>query len=47
MGDGDGTPEKKELIRKAAEKKWSDDIEKIFEKELDKLNTLNPQSPRL
>ena len=45
LGDGDGTPEKKELIRKAAEKKWSDDIEKIFEKELDKLNTLNPQSP--
>ena len=30
---------------KAAKKKWSEDIAKIFNKELDKLDTLNPQSP--
>ena len=45
LGDGDGTPEKKELVKKAAQKKWSEETEKVFQKELDKLNTLNPQSP--
>ena len=45
LGDGDGTPEKKELIKKAATKKWSEETAKVFQKELDKLNTLNPQSP--
>ncbi len=45
LGDGDGTPEKKELIEKAANKKWSEDVAKVFNKELDKLSTLNPQSP--
>ena len=45
LGDGDGTPEKKELVKKAAQKKWSEETAKVFQKELDKLNTLNPQSP--
>ena len=45
LGDGDSTPEKKELIEKAANKKWSEDVAKVFNKELDKLSTLNPQSP--
>ena len=45
LGDGDNTPEKKELIEKAANKKWSEDVAKVFNKELDKLSTLNPQSP--
>ena len=45
LGDGDSTPEEKELIEKAANKKWSEDVAKVFNKELDKLSTLNPQSP--
>lgn len=45
LGDGDAAPDKKELIEKAKTKKWSDDIAKTFQKELDKLDTLNPQSP--
>ena len=45
LGDGDAAPDKKELIEKAKTKKWSDDVAKTFQKELDKLDTLNPQSP--
>ena len=45
LGDGDSAPDKKELLEKAKNKKWSEDIAKIFQKELDKLDTLNPQSP--
>ena len=45
LGDGDSAPDKKELLEKAKNKKWSEDIAKIFQKELDKLETLNPQSP--
>ena len=45
LGDGDSAPEKKELLEKSKTKKWSEDIAKIFQKELDKLETLNPQSP--
>ena len=44
IGNGDSM-EKRELLRKAAEKKWSADIEKVFLKEADKLDNLNPQSP--
>jgi ATP-dependent Lon protease len=44
MGNGDSM-EKQELLRKAANKKWSKDIEKVFYKEADKLDNLNPQSP--
>ena len=45
LGDGDSAPDKKELLEKAKNKKWSEDVAKIFQKELDKLDTLNPQSP--
>ena len=45
LGDGDSAPDKKELLAKAKNKKWSEDVAKIFQKELDKLDTLNPQSP--
>ena len=44
MGNGESL-EKKELLRKAAEKKWSAEVEKTFLKEADKLDNLNPQSP--
>ena len=45
LGDGDSTPEKKELQEKAKTKKWSSEVSKTFQKELDRLDTLNPQSP--
>lgn len=38
-------PEKAELLRKARNKKWSDEIARIFYKEADKLDNLQPQSP--
>ncbi len=41
----ESTPEKGELLNKAAEKKWSHEIARIFYKEVDKLDNLNPQSP--
>ncbi len=45
LGRGEGSPEKKELEEKARTKKWSSDVAKVFEKELEKLDILNPQSP--
>ena len=45
MGNGESTPEKRELLKKAEEKKWSYEVSKIFYKEADKLDNLNPQSP--
>ena len=45
LGNGPGSSEEKELREKAAKKKWSDDVKKIFDKEMDKLRQLNPQSP--
>lgn len=45
LGSADGSPERKELEKKAESKKWNEDVEKIFYKELDKLDILNPQSP--
>lgn len=45
IGNGDGSPERKELLDKAATKLWNEDVETIFMKELDKLDQLNPQSP--
>lgn len=45
LGHADGSPERKELEKKAEKKLWSEDIKKIFFKELDKLDILNPQSP--
>jgi ATP-dependent Lon protease len=45
LGNGEGSPEKNELEEAAKNKKWNDDIEKTFKKELEKLDLLNPQSP--
>lgn len=45
LGRGEGSPERKELEQKAAKKNWSEDVAKIFLKELDKLDMFNPQSP--
>ena len=45
MGNGEGSPEKRELLEKAMDKKWPEDIERVFFKEADKLDQLNPQSP--
>ena len=42
---GNESPEKYELLRKAATKKWSLEMDKIFRKEADKLDNLNPQGP--
>ncbi len=45
IGNGESIPEKRELLEKAKRKKWSYDINKIFHKEADKLDNLNPQGP--
>lgn len=45
LGNGEGSPERHELEEKARGKKWPEEVEKVFYKELDKLDTLNPQSP--
>ena len=42
---GESAPEKAELLKKAEKKKWSDEVAKVFYKEAEKLDTLNPQSP--
>ena len=44
MGN-ESTPEKKELLEKAANKKWPEEVEKFFYKELEKLDQVNPNSP--
>ena len=44
MGNGESM-EKRELLRKAEKKNWPYEIEKVFRKEADKLDNLNPQSP--
>ena len=44
MGNGESM-EKRELLRKAEKKNWPYEIEKVFYKEADKLDNLNPQSP--
>ena len=45
LGNGEGSPEKQELQQKAENKKWSKEVSLVFNKELDKLDTLNSQSP--
>jgi ATP-dependent Lon protease len=45
MGNGETTPEKHDLLRKAEDKKWPYEVSKVFYKEADKLDNLNPQSP--
>ena len=44
MGN-ESTPEKKDLQEKARKKKWPEDIEKYFYKELEKLDQVNQNSP--
>ena len=45
LGNGEGSPERMELLELAGKKKWSEEVEKAFFKEIDKLDLLNPQSP--
>ena len=45
MGNGEGSAEKRKLMEKALTKKWPEDIERAFYKEVEKLDQLNPQSP--
>ncbi len=45
IGNGESSPEKAELLEKAKAKSWSEDTAKIFNKEIEKLDQLNPQSP--
>lgn len=45
LGSGDGSPETKELEQKAKHKKMPDEVAMVFNKELDKLDMYNPQSP--
>ena len=45
ISNGESTPEKTELLEKAQQKRWSEEIAKTFSKEVDKLDQLNPQSP--
>ncbi len=45
MGNGESSPEKNDLLKKAEKKQWPEDVAKVFYKEADKLDTLNPQSP--
>ena len=44
MGN-ESAPEKTELLKKAENKKWPEEVAKVFYKEADKLDTLNQQSP--
>ena len=45
IGNGESAPEKVELLKKAQQKKWPEEIARTFNKEADKLDNLNPQSP--
>ena len=44
MGN-ESTPEKKDLLEKARKKKWPEEIEKYFFKEMEKLDQVNQNSP--
>ena len=44
MGN-ENTPEKKDLLEKAKKKKWPKDIEEYFNKEMEKLDQVNQNSP--
>ena len=45
LGGGEGSPERKDLEEKAKSKAWPEEVDKIFRKELDKLDMFNPQIP--
>ena len=45
LGGSEGSPDKKALMEKAESKTWSTSVKKIFDKELERLDNYNPQSP--
>ena len=45
IGNGETTQEKRDLLKKAEKKHWPEEVAKVFYKEIDKLDTLNTQSP--
>jgi ATP-dependent Lon protease len=45
INNGEQSPEKEELLKKARNKKWPEEVKKTFLKECDKLDNQNPQSP--
>ena len=45
LGEGEGSPEKKELLEKAQNKLWNEATQEVFKKEMAKLDNINPQSP--
>lgn len=45
IGNGEGCPEKRDLLDKAEKKHWPKNIADTFYKEIDKLDQINPQSP--
>jgi ATP-dependent Lon protease len=45
LGDDEDSPEKADLKKKAAKMKWPEEIAKVFNRELDKLDLFNTQSP--
>ena len=45
LGNGEGSPEQRELAEKGRNKHWSAEAFTLFFKELDKLEIYNPQSP--
>ncbi len=45
LGSGEETPERKDIIEKARGKQWSEETERVFRREYDKLDLFNPQSP--
>ena len=45
LGDNQEDPQITELRRKAEQKKWSKDVAGVFDKEIEKIGRLHPQSP--
>ena len=45
LGEGEGSPEKKELLEKAQHKVWNGATQAVFKKEMAKLDNIHPQSP--
>ena len=45
LGNDEQTPEQEELRKKAEKKKWPEEVKAIFDKEMEKLGQLHPQSP--
>ena len=45
LGDEEGSPERKEIMEKAKTKQWNEGTQKVFKKEMAKLDTIHPQSP--